>query len=194
MYVGASIDEGETVCIDFNATDADNDELIYGFDILDGAVISGNKVSFTPSYSGEFFFRVWVNDLYHSTTVKNTVKVNVNGVIKVEIDGRPLKTDVSPYIVNGTALLPIRAIGERLGAEVSYDEHTETAMIEKDGVQLKITKNSKTAELNGRNVTLDEPAVISQGRFMVPLKFVSELLNCGVEWVETKKLVKIETK
>ena len=46
----------------------------------------------------------------------------------VLLDGEPLYfTDAAPTIVNGRTLIPLRAIFEAMGAEVSWDQNTNTA-------------------------------------------------------------------
>lgn len=192
--VGKSIDIGDTVTIDFSAKDADGDELTCGYDIPDGADVEGGIVTFTPQYGGSFILSTEVRDGYHETPVTKTVKVNVNGGISIEIDGRPVKTDVAPYISNDRTLLPIRAVSERLGAEVSWVSETETAVIEKDGTRIELVKDSDTALVNGSEVKLEQPAVIVQGRVMVPIRFIAEQLGCDVSWDETDRKVSIASK
>ncbi len=192
--IGKSIDAGETVTIDFNAVDADNDTLVYEYDIPDGADVQDNVVTFTPQYGGEYRFKASVNDAYHTEPVTKTIKVNVNGGIKIEIDSRPLTTDVSPYISNDCTLVPMRAISERLGAVAEWIPETETAVITKDDTVIELVKNSDVAKINGKEVKLEQCAVITQGRTMVPVRFVAESLNCTVDWIEAERLVKITTK
>lgn len=190
--VGKSINTGETVTLNFNAIDSDNDELVYEYDIPDGAVVENNIVTFTPQYGGEYRFKVSVNDAYHTSPVTKTIKVKVNGGIKIEIDSRPLASDVSPYISNDCTLVPMRAISERLGAEAKWI--AETAVITKDDTVIELVKNSDIARVNGEDVRLEQCAVITQGRIMVPARFVAESLDCNVEWTENDKLVKITAK
>ena len=79
-----------------------------------------------------------------------------------------------------------------MGASVSWDPETETAVIETDGTSIELVKNSDTAKVNGAEVKLEQPAVITQGRFMVPIRFVAEALSCDVEWNENASRVEIE--
>ena len=46
--------------------------------------------------------------------------------------------------------------------------------------------------INGVSTELEEPAVITQGRFMVPIRFVAEALSCDVNWDEENSVVMIE--
>ena len=190
--VGKNIDVGDTVTIDFTAKDADNDTLTYGYYIPDGAEVNDGIVTFTPSYGGGFIFKASVKDEYHSTAAEKTIKINVNGGITILINGTPLTTDVSPYISNDCTFVPIRAVSERLGAKVSWDEGTETAFIETDDIKIELKKDSAEAKVNGKTVALEQPAVITQDRTMVPIRFVAEALGLKVDWDEATKTVTVE--
>lgn len=55
--------------------------------------------------------------------------------IKIAVDGKVITpkdvsgNTVQPFIYNGTTYLPIRAIGEAIGKEVSWDQATKTASL-----------------------------------------------------------------
>lgn len=190
--VGKRIEVGDTVTIDFTASDPDGDELVYDYDIPDNAVVENNIVTFSPVYGGAFNFTARVNDAYHSEPVSKTIRVRVGYGIDITIDDVLLETDVPPYIAESDrVLVPMRAISERLGAEVSWDPETETAHIEKDGRVIELVKNSAEARIDGSVTALEQPAVITQGRFMVPIRFVAEALGCEVEWNESVWRVEI---
>lgn len=190
--VGKEINAGDTVSIDFTAADPDGDELIYDYNIPDEAVIENNVVTFKPQYGGSFNFTAYINDAYHSEPVSKTIRVRAAGGIDITVDGALLETDVPSYISNDRVLVPMRAVSERMGASVSWDPETETAVIETDGTSIELVKNSDTAKVNGAEVKLEQPAVITQGRFMVPIRFVAEALSCDVEWNENASRVEIE--
>ncbi len=48
------------------------------------------------------------------------------------VNGQKIKLDVAPKIENGRTLVPLRAISEALGAEVKWNEETQTIIITKD--------------------------------------------------------------
>lgn len=50
-------------------------------------------------------------------------------VINVKVDGQLVKSDVPGISVNGTTLVPLRAISESMGSDVAYDSTTKTAII-----------------------------------------------------------------
>lgn len=50
------------------------------------------------------------------------------------------------------------------------------------GIVLELVIDSDKAKLNGKQVSLDAPARIINGRTMVPIRFISESFGCKVEW------------
>lgn len=104
------------------------------------------------------------------------------------LDGE-LQADVKPYQdpQSGTTMVPFRFIGEAMGAEISYDDASKTATFVKDDIRIALTNGSKTAQVNGEAVELPQPAVIKDGSFYVPLRFVSEQLGAEVIWIDELK-------
>ena len=111
--------------------------------------------------------------------------------INVIVNSVALESDVEPFIENGRTLVPMRAIFEALKAEVLWDGATETATAQKEGTEVKITKNQTVAYVNGASITLDVPASIYSGRFMVPVRFISESFGQEVLWDAVKRTVHI---
>ncbi len=110
--------------------------------------------------------------------------------IDIRVGGKYVDCDVAPYIKNDRTMVPIRAISEALGAEVGYDDATKTAIISKDGKVIKITMDSAMAYVDDAAVTLEAPAENVNSRIFVPVRFVSEGLDCNVDWVaETKSVI-----
>ncbi|MFZ5828430.1 MAG: copper amine oxidase N-terminal domain-containing protein [Bacillota bacterium] len=101
-----------------------------------------------------------------------------------------LPPDQQAYIEDGTTMIPMRAIFERLGAQVQYVSGLPS------GDYVRATKGSTTiylwigtmdAKLEcgyacSKLIRLPKPAVIRDGRTYVPLRFVSESFNAQVSW------------
>jgi len=109
--------------------------------------------------------------------------------VKVFLHGKPLRFDVPPRIQNGRVLVPIRALAENLGAEVSYDNGT--VIIKNRGVTIILRIGSREAQVGGRVITLDVPAQVVDGRTLVPLRFVGENLNAKVQYYGESHLVAV---
>lgn len=119
------------------------------------------------------------------------LSVSAEDKITITIDGAIQSYDVSPVIVNGRTLVPMRAIFESLGANVEWNEssRTVTATAESTVITLGIDKTEATVD--GEKIALDVPAQIVDSRTMVPARFVAEALKCDVKWVEGTKTVAI---
>lgn len=102
--------------------------------------------------------------------------------ISVYLQGEKLSFDVEPVIQNDRVLVPMRAIFEKLGAKVSWDEATKTAFGEKEDLSVALTIYSEDAVANGKTIKLDSVPIIRNNRTLVPLRFISESLGAHVDW------------
>ncbi len=119
--------------------------------------------------------------------------LQATGEIKVFINGTEMVADVPPLLDNGRTLVPMRAIGEQLGATVSYDAPTKKVTIHSKTQTVTLTVNQKTAYINGAEQLLDVPAKVVNGRTLVPLRFVGQALNATVDWNGATQTVVITT-
>ena len=113
------------------------------------------------------------------------------GEIVVVLDGNQIMFDVKPTIKNGTTLVPIRAISEALDATVEWDQNTRTVTVKKDNTTIKLCIDSITMYVDGNSITLNHPAVIIDGRTLVPVRAISEAFGCLVGWDANTKQVSV---
>lgn len=111
--------------------------------------------------------------------------------ITLLIDGRPLITDVSPIILDGRTMVPLRAISGTLGAEVFWSDADHVIKAVKDGQTLQLRISSSTAIIDGNPVAIDVPPQIRQGRALVPVRFISRVLGADVQWDPVMRRVTI---
>ncbi|MDW7671909.1 MAG: stalk domain-containing protein [Bacillota bacterium] len=103
------------------------------------------------------------------------------------VNGELIVMDVSPAIVEGRTLLPIKYAAAPLGAEVSWDNETKKVTVLLDATKLELWIGQSNAVVNGQPVPIDpenpnvKPLIIN-GRTMLPLRFVTEKLGCDVQW------------
>ncbi|MCY9666505.1 copper amine oxidase N-terminal domain-containing protein [Paenibacillus alginolyticus] len=102
--------------------------------------------------------------------------------IKVIIDGEQQSFEQPPIIMDGSTLVPLRAIFEKFGAIVEWNDKEQSITAKKGGVAIQLKIGSKTATVNGSNKTLESPAQIQNGYTMVPIRFVSEAFGAKVKW------------
>lgn len=125
------------------------------------------------------------------TVLTDTVKKGDNDPAQIFINDVYLESDVAPEIINGRTMVPMRGIFERLGAQISWDDATKTVTGIKNGTEIRIKIDDTNAMVDGETMVLDVPAMITEGRTLVPVRFVSESLGCQVSWDEVEKRVDI---
>ena len=136
----------------------------------------------------EDVYRVGDKIITHTRTEINEIYAeNFIPVITVYIDENKVKFDVDPIIENDRTLVPIRAIFEQMGANVSWNEETKTATVEKNGTTIIFTIDKNTAYINGTETQMDVPARQINWRTLVPVRFLSENLGYDVVWSNAKE-------
>lgn len=63
-----------------------------------------------------------------ASTGTKTIQAAYNN-IKIFVDGKQVTTNAEPFTYNGTTYLPVRAVSQALGKEVSWDAATKTVYI-----------------------------------------------------------------
>ena len=85
-------------------------------------------------------------------------------------------------IVDGRTMVPLRAIFEALGATVEWEQETKTVTSVLDKTEIKLTIGENVLLKNGEEIQLDVPALIMNGRTLVPVRAISEAFGVYVEW------------
>ena len=112
--------------------------------------------------------------------------------ITTYLNNEQLNFDILPITENDRTLVPMRAIFEALGAEVEWENETQTATATKDGIKVSVTIDSNRMQKNGEEIKLDVPArLVGDSRTLVPLRAISEAFGCRVEWDEELQRVDI---
>jgi hypothetical protein len=90
--------------------------------------------------------------------------------------------DVAPTIQGDRTLVPIRFISEELGAEVNWNNDTQTAAISIGNTKVDFILNSDKYLVNGEERTLDQPAIVLSDRMMIPLRAFSDSIGKQLFW------------
>ncbi|TDL64260.1 hypothetical protein E2R58_21575 [Paenibacillus amylolyticus] len=128
-------------------------------------------------------------------TGSNTSSGTNDKTITVTLDGKSITfPDQDPLQQSGRVMVPVNAILEALGAEVTWDKtaKTVTAVLNDQTLMLKI--GSSTATVNGEKLEIDAPAIIQNSRTLVPVRFISEGLGLTVDWDQTAAKVSLTSK
>lgn len=100
--------------------------------------------------------------------------------------------EVQPIVKDDRTLVPVRFIAESFGAEVGWDEATQTVTITLNGVTTTLVIGSKEMKVGDRTVTLDVEAQTMNDRTLLPLRAIAEeALGKTVFWDEAAQLIVI---
>ena len=143
--------------------------------------------------------------------------------IKIIVDGERIYPDNDPIIVDSRTLCPIRAVAEKLGYTLTWNDDTKTASVSRDETSLRvkigefqieksITKSGEdengmglsihvagkketiTVHFEKETIPIDVAARIINNRTYLPLRAIGESLGCDVSWQAETKTVYINSK
>jgi hypothetical protein len=106
------------------------------------------------------------------------------GQLSYTVNGAGRLLDAAPDIIGGRTMVPLRFIAEALGAKVDWNGESMTATVELDGGLLAVTIDEAAPGM-------DVPAMLVNGRTMVPLRYISEGLGCDVKWNDARRTVDV---
>lgn len=126
-----------------------------------------------------------------SITVSSSTS-NTNSEISIFINGEEIYPDSPAMMIDDRTLVPIRAVAEKLGYSVGWNEETSTVVLMNSNgntVMFKIGDNR--ALKNGSYFNLDVPAQIIGERTYLPLRAAATAMNANVNWNERNNSVEI---
>lgn len=112
--------------------------------------------------------------------------------ISIYVDGAPLRLDVSPEARNGRTMVPIRVVAETLGADVEWVAETQQIIMTRAGSTVTMTLNSTTALVDGKTVVMDVAPYATEGRTLIPARYVAEFFGQTVAWDGVQNRVDIQ--
>lgn len=114
---------------------------------------------------------------------------------RVMVDQEPVTFwGMGPRVeTGGRILVPLRGVFEKMGATVAYDESDRMVRATRGDTTVLLTVGSRKARVDGREVALDVPVRVTNGRVLIPLRVISEHLGASVEWDRASRTVAIDT-
>ena len=100
-------------------------------------------------------------------------------------------------LINERTYLPVRIISEALGASVEWVDKTQEIIIRSEEAEIILTVGSDVMSVNSkslRNIKMDVAPIIINDRTLLPVRFISEYLNCSVDWDGNSQKVSIKAK
>ncbi|HEY5582969.1 MAG TPA: copper amine oxidase N-terminal domain-containing protein [Ruminiclostridium sp.] len=142
--------------------------------------------------------------LVGSTAIPSLADVSKDAVLILNI-GKPTmqvsgvekkldsQNEVTPVLVNDTAVVPIRAIIEALGGKVQWEYKERKVTISYNNKVVEFWLNKRNARVNGKEMDAKIAPKSINGRTMIPLRFVSEGLGLCVNWEGSTKAISVSS-
>ncbi len=129
----------------------------------------------------------------------STITAFAQGGLTILKDGEKLNPDVAPFIAeDGYIMVPLRIIYESIGATVTWENDTRTAIslynVNDEARALFLQIGTSYAFLNGEKFDFGKEAEIVGDRTFVPIGAVTQTLGYNVDWHPETLTVSITTK
>ncbi len=120
-----------------------------------------------------------------------SVSVGAKEATLVDVHYNDWAMPISGYLENGTTYVPVRRFFDLLGGSwVTWDNASRSATVH-GNASGTFYQNSRQAELDGRSRTLTGTSYLSGGTLYVPLRGISEMLDCDISYDGKAKRVSL---
>jgi uncharacterized lipoprotein YddW (UPF0748 family) len=172
------------------------------------AVIAGNstlqdiiKSKYADNQAVQTAVQTTEQSTEQTTQLVETTKFDVNSVVNTDrvkifvyFNGERLYFDQEPVIINGRAMVPLRTVFEKLGADVSWNDKTGQVIAKTEDREVSVTIGSDIMLIDRKDtVKLDAAPVIRNGRTLLPLRAMSEAFGLTVGWNDPNRVITIDT-
>lgn len=128
---------------------------------------------------------------------ENSVALYVGGAYAYTKEGiKPIDINnkrVTPVIIDGRTLVPVRFIAENFGAKVDWNADNATIHINYIDKTIEMKLNSRIITANGSKTEIDVAAQSIDGRTFIPLRALAETMGKSVFW-DNRGLIVISEK
>ncbi len=102
---------------------------------------------------------------------------------ELKINDKMIMMDTAPFMSNDNTYIPLRYLSEGIGAEVTWNDTTKEVEVKAGSSVLKFWIGKDYMEANGVRQDIGAQVYINKdGRTVVPLRFITELLGWTVTW------------
>lgn len=120
------------------------------------------------------------------------IKMKINDV-NYSINGESKKMDAKPFIKNNRTLVPLRFVVEALGGEVNWDGENRLVSVNSNGKNIELKIDSPIIKIDGKDVKIDQAAIIKGDRTYVPIRFIAENLDMVVNYINESREIEISS-
>jgi inhibitor of cysteine peptidase len=102
--------------------------------------------------------------------------------VSLLLNGKPLHLDAESVLKDGVTYVPMRSLLTALGANVQWDEATNSVTATHNDTTVKVKVNDTKGWTNGKEVFITHPAQLISGKVYVSLRWMNESFGAVVKW------------
>lgn len=115
------------------------------------------------------------------------------GAVNIKVD-KLLQPEMSEVInKDGYNLVEMRALFNMLGVDVKWNAYKRTATAKKGESEIIIYVDESKAVIDGKEEKITPGVVISDGKTMLPIRYVSEILGAKIDWDIDTQTISVTT-
>lgn len=112
-----------------------------------------------------------------------SMSVSAQTPVDLKLNNNIINTGASPFIDDGSTLVPLRNIANALGADkILWNDKEKSADVSYNGKKIKIYTNSTTAYIDNEKVIMPQKARIINSNTYVSVRFLADVLGADVNW------------
>ncbi|UMZ73810.1 stalk domain-containing protein [Natranaerofaba carboxydovora] len=126
------------------------------------------------------------------STILKAVSIENNEDIDIYVDGKRQEFERLPRVVDGSVIVPLGTLFNRLDVQMEWEPETKTIIAKKEGNTLKLQVDKKEYYFNDKKEKLNTPVEEIEDVIFVPLRVISENFDYKVTWNADYNLIIIE--
>ncbi len=108
------------------------------------------------------------------------------------LNGERLVVDVPPFLKDGRARVPVRAVFEALGADVIWESAQQKVTVAREESRLELFIGEPVMLIDGAHESLTHPPLVLEGRTLVPVRALAENLGVDVSWDAVERAIHLQ--
>jgi len=102
--------------------------------------------------------------------------------------------DASPFLSAGRTFVPLRYMGDAMGAEVGWDQATKRVTLTRGETRVELFVGRPVMRVGAREQPIDVAPILSGGRAYLPARFVAEAFGYDADWDAATKTVTLKAR
>ena len=115
-------------------------------------------------------------------------------IFRLRVNGELLKTEMPPIVFNNHSVVPARDVFEKMGALVEWEAETQSVYVSSSELKLSLKINSTNCYVGDTLFTMPISPKIINGKTMIPVRFVGEMLGFYIDFDSKSDTVIINTR